>query len=167
MSSTACAFFFFLVCVCLTMTQYQMYSQHCAEHFLNTTWLKGKERIKMSASQIVKWKAAVKALSQSSCSVVPHLRRHALYICAAWLLTVAHHENDRAEKKIRHLEVYSCHTVERGGFFPRLLCSYNHQFSSVVASQPLSIPAVFDTIYLLYWSRSFLIINLPPKGKKK
>ncbi len=53
------------------------------------------------------------------------------------------------KRKKRHLEVYSCHTVERGGFLPRLLCSYNHQFSSVVASQPLSVPAVFDTIYLL------------------
>lgn len=78
--------------------------------------------------------------------------RATLYIGAACLLTAAHRRNDRAEREKKKnstpRSLFMSYSRARG-LFPRLLRSYNHQFSSVVASQPLSVPAVFDTIYLL------------------
>lgn len=65
----------------------------------------------------------------------------------------------------QHLELYSCHTVERRGSFSHPCQCNNHQFSSLVAGCSPPGPAVFDTIYLLYWSISFLIINLTFKKK--
>lgn len=101
------------------------------------------------------------------------------FVCVAWKITLFLHLFSHVQLSLsgavrmadtqwenrQHLELYSCHTVERRGSFSHPCQCNNHQFSSLVAGCSPPGPAVFDTIYLLYWSISFLIINLTFKKK--